>query len=106
MSWTLVPTRYGSLQSVPPVPHVMPNGLDVTAPEPVVAIVSVNSWRNVALTSVSAWAIGTEHTLAVPAEAQAPPQLSKVQPGSGVAVSVTAVPASKPALHVAPLLTN
>ncbi len=96
MSWTLVPIRYGSLQSVPPVPQVMPNGFDVTAPAPVVAMVSVNSWRKVALTLVSAWVIATEHTLVLPALAHAPPQLSKVQPASGVAVSVTGVVENEP----------
>ena len=75
-------------------PQLIPAGLDPTSPNPATPTDKVNSWRNVALTSVSAEATDTVQAAAVPDEAQPPPQLSKIQPASGVAVSVTVVVAN------------
>ena len=72
-----------------------------TVPEPVPAFVSVNLYvgANFAVANVLA-SIGTSQVGLVPAPAHAPPQPANVEPGAGVAVSVTGVPAAKDAPQV------
>ena len=79
----------------------MPAGAEVTEPEPEGVTVSVYSGRNVADTEVDAPASVSEHVVAVPAAVHAPPQLSKIQPGSAVAASDTGG-AANDALQVVP----
>src|SRR5881296_3614039 len=82
-------------------PQVMPAGALVTAPLPVPALltVSVKVGVKVAVTVVAAETVTTHD----PVPAQPPPlQPPKVEPAAGAAVSVTAVPLAKLAVHVAP----
>jgi len=82
-------------------PQVMPAGALVTAPLPVPALltVSVKVGVKVAVTVVAAETVTTHD----PVPAQPPPlQPLKVEPAAGAAVSVTAVPLAKLAVHVAP----
>jgi len=85
-------------------PQLMPAGLLVTLPAPVPALetVSVKVRRvKVAVTVVAAESVTTH----VPVPEQPPPlQPLKVAPTAGVAVSVTAVPLAKLAVHVTPQL--
>ena len=99
VSVTTLDAAYDAAQ-VPP--HEMPPSEDVTAPEPGPAIATVSAKvfvTNVALTTFAA-SIVTVHVAEVPVHA--PPQPVKVVVPSGVAVSVTVVPASKTAEHAAP----
>src|SRR5207249_5008559 len=84
-------------------PQVMPAGLLVTVPAPVPALetVSVKVGVKVAVTVVAAETVTTHD----PVPEQPPPlQPLKVAPTAGVAVSVTAVPLAKLAVHVTPQL--
>src|SRR5439155_9857543 len=83
-------------------PQVIPAGELVTVPLPVPAGLTVRAklgTLKVAVTVVPAETVTTH----VPVPEQPPPlQPVKVEPAAGVAVSVTAVPLAKLAVHVAP----
>src|SRR5438034_783031 len=82
-------------------PQVMPAGLLVTVPAPAPALetVSVKVGVKVAVTVVAAETVTTHD----PVPEHPPPfQPLKVEPAAGAAVSVTAVPLAKLAVHVAP----
>ena len=83
-------------------PQVMPAGLLVTVPAPAPDLLNVNmkvGIANVAVTVVPAFRV----TVQVPLPEQPPPlQPVKVEPASGVAVRVTAVPMVNEAEQVAP----
>src|SRR5947209_4778176 len=88
-------------------PQVMPAGLLVTVPAPVPALetvsvkVGVEAAVKVAVTVVAAETVTTHD----PVPEHPPPfQPLKVEPAAGAAVSVTAVPLAKLAVHVAPQL--
>src|SRR5216117_4037851 len=84
-------------------PQVMPAGLLVTVPAPAPALetVSVKVGVKVAVTVVAAETVTTHD----PVPEHPPPfQPLKVEPAAGAAVSVTAVPLAKLAVHVAPQL--
>src|SRR5437016_1732301 len=84
-------------------PQMMPAGALVTAPLPVPALltVSVKVGVKVAVTVVAAESV----TVQAPVPEQPPPlQPVKVEPATGVAVNVTAVPLAKLAEQVAPQL--
>src|SRR5437016_4980141 len=84
-------------------PQVMPAGLLVTVPSPAPALetVSVKVGVKVAVTVVAAETVTTHD----PVPEHPPPfQPLKVEPAAGAAVSVTAVPLAKLAVHVAPQL--
>jgi hypothetical protein len=85
-------------------PHAMPAGVLVTVPLPVPEPVTVkvkdgNGSVNVALTEAAALIV----TVQVPVPEQPPPlQPANVEPATGVAVRVTAVPLANAAAQVAP----
>src|SRR5207249_736759 len=83
-------------------PQVIPAGELVTVPLPVPAVLTVRAkvgTAKVAVTVVAAQSV----TVHGPVPEQPPPlQPLKVEPAAGVAVSVTAVPLAKLAVHVAP----
>src|SRR5438046_1785759 len=85
-------------------PQVIPAGVLVTVPMPVPALETVRTKvcdAKVAVTVVAAETVTTH----VPVPEQPPPlQPLKVAPTAGVAVSVTAVPLAKLAVHVTPQL--
>ena len=96
---TAVPPAYAAMHVAP---QEMPAGLLVTVPipEPVLFTVSVKACSaKVAVTVVAAFSV----TVQVPVPEQPPPlQPEKVEPATGAAVKVTAVPLANAAEHVAP----
>ena len=80
-------------------PQEIPDGLELTVPLPVPALVIVSGKVNLAPTALAA-SIVTVQVGLVPE--QAPVQPAKVAVASGVAVSDTTVPAAYPAEQVAP----
>lgn len=99
VSVTWVPWSYEAEQVAP---QSMPAGVEVTAPAPlpVLLTVSTSDVRSKVAVTLCAWLSVTVQLNAV-AE-HAPPQLLKVEPMPGVAVSVTEVPSAKSAAQVAP----
>ena len=84
-------------------PQAIPAGDDETVPMPGPARVTVSEKvfkTNVAETVVAAFIV-SEH-VPVPADAHAPPQPANDQNSSGVAVSVTALPAANDAEQAVP----
>ena len=91
-------------------PHVAPQLIPppVTVPDPVPLFWTVRVYGppppwvlNVAVTVRAAFTVTLQ---VVPLEVSQPPQLTNVDPASGEAVSVTAVPAASDTPHVAPQL--
>src|SRR6266545_1229276 len=84
-------------------PQLIPTGELVTVPEPAPAFVTVSVWLTSAKVAVTArsWSIVT---VQAPVPLQAPPQPLKLEPVAAVAVSVTTVPCTNCAEHVAPQL--
>src|SRR5512132_1479921 len=82
-------------------PQSIPVGELVTVPEPDPAFVTVSVGGPTSKVAVTArsWSIVTTQG---PVPVQSPPQPVNVEPASGVAVSVTAVPDGNDAEHVAP----
>ena len=79
----------------------MPAGALVTVPLPVPAVVTVRAnedCMNVAVTDVAAFSVTVQALVPV----QPPLQPLKVEPATGMAVKVTAVPLANAAEHVAP----
>ena len=74
------------------MPHVIPVGVLVTVPLPVPAFVTVSA--KVGTSKVAVTAVGPEIVTVQAAVPEQPPPLQplKIDPESGVAVSVTAVP--------------
>ena len=79
-------------------PQLMPAGDEVTVPLPVPPWATLNGCVKVAETAVAPFMV----TVQVPVPVQAPLQPVNVAPLSGVAVSVTDVPAKMEPLHWAP----
>ncbi|WP_197028781.1 MULTISPECIES: hypothetical protein [unclassified Methylibium] len=102
LNTTLVLTAYAALHALP---QSMPAGCERTVPPPPTDTLSENvdagGGLKLAVTVRDA-CIETVQVLAVPA--QSPPQPLKTRPAAGVAVSVTDVALSKPALQLAPQL--
>lgn len=92
-----VTNAFGVNDEVQVEPQLMPAGFDDTVPAPSPDFVTVMLYwgvvRKFALISC-AWCISTTQTGLLPLQATALFQLSKVEPGSGVAVSVTDWPRS------------
>ena len=88
VSVTIVPSSYGSLQSLP---QSIPAGLDVRsptlAPVPTCSAVNVNCWVNVAV-QLS----GVLIVMAPSAQSASPLQLSNTDPAAGAGGNVTMVP--------------
>jgi hypothetical protein len=87
------------------VPQVMPLGLLVTVPEPVpgsvtVSVLDVTDVLKVAVAELLLLNVALHE----PVPLQTPDQPAKVEPAAAVAVSVTAVPVLKVAVHVIPQL--
>jgi hypothetical protein len=95
---TMVPASNKALHVVP---QIIPAGEEVTAPPPRPFSVTVKLYWIRVNVAVTAWTalIVTVH---VPVPVQAPLQPVKVELASGIAVSVTPIPAVNNALHVAP----
>src|ERR687888_339247 len=98
VSVTVVPSGKEAEQVAP---QSIPAGELVTAPEPAPAFVTVSVCMISAKSAVTArsWSMVT---VQVPVPLQSPLQPVKVEPASGVAVSVTVVPSAKEAEQVAP----
>ena len=84
------------------VPHAMPAGVLVTVPLPVPALVTVRA--NVGTSKVAVTAVAPEIVTVQAAVPEQPPPLQppKVDPESGMAVNVTAVPLAKFVVQFAP----
>jgi hypothetical protein len=99
VSTTAVPVSYVAVQLAP---QLIPAGAEATVPPPVPARLTESAWvirAKVAVTDAAASTV----TVQVPVpEHPAPDQPAKVEVASGVAVSTTAVLASKVAVHVVP----
>jgi hypothetical protein len=100
VSITLVPSVYGSLQSVG---QLIPEGLLVTVPSPLPVLVTDRTGFvvNVAVTDFGP-VIANVHVVVVPVHA--PPHPANVAPAAGVAVSVTPVPWSYDSVQSDPQL--
>lgn len=83
------------------VPHVMPAGDELTVPPPVPARMTVSA-NGVALKVAVTFAAALIVTTHAPEPVHAPDQPAKLEAPSGVAVSVTTVPASKSVAQLAP----
>jgi hypothetical protein len=85
-----------------PLEQLMPDGEDVTAPEPVTVTLSVCTAGDPPKVAVTLWLELIVTVQVVDEPPQAPAQPVNDAPPSGVAVSVTVVPAAKLALHCVP----
>jgi hypothetical protein len=102
VSVTVLPVGNEALAALQPPPQLIPDGLLVTVPVPVPALVTVSTdgtALKVAVTDL-AWLITTTH-VPVPLH-PLPLQPPKVDPASGAAVNVTEAPFGKLKLQVAP----
>ena len=97
VSVTALPVANGAAQVVP---QLMPDGLVVTTPAPVPAFETASTLAGMKVAVTAALAV--PDTVQVNVPLQAPPQLTKTDPGFAVAISVTLVPKVNPALQVAP----
>ena len=100
VSVTTLPWAKIALQTLP---QVIPAGALVTVPVPFPEVRTSRVWvtaAKVALTDLAAVMVTTQPALPL----QSPPQLTKLAPAAGVAVSVTTVPWSYDAVQLRPQL--